>query len=615
MHDGQWVPIGSLVMGDRVLAFDEGAPNRYMREATVEKVWRTQKQTIEIKTESGTTVVCSTNHKWLLDSARGGTWREAKDLKLGDEIRTAGNPGAPNPSSSEYLAGYIAGATAGDGTFRFGDHVPVGKQVYWRVAVLTTDRPILDRLVTGLALFGVNVEVHPFSGGPGKPMSRVETRSAANLKVIADILATEQDSLAWKCGWLAGFLDTDGSASGSSQATGVIHRWSQLATRNDYLERTERYLQDVGFRGVRERSHSQKADSVRLLCANIADRVRFVSTVQPALHRKGIERVYGSRFPRTTDRVVALSYGPVQELVDITTSTRTFVAEGLATHNCYAATLAKRWGHDDLWHRSGPRRFMGENYWQGPARWNRTAERAGQPELVFCSSISDVFEAHPNPVVAARQDAARARLWTVAEQTPWLTWLLLTKRPGNIMGMVPWTAADWPVNVWAGTSVESQRWAETRIADLAVVPAPVRFLSCEPLVGPLHLESALADGLVNWVIAGGESGRRPAPMHPDWPRSLRDQSAAAGVPFHFKQWGSWAPRGRGEWAVDDEWTHPARHRWVDPVTGKARPFGEPTGLEDPAPVHMCRMSKKAAGRVLDGVTHDAHPSLAIPVAA
>jgi protein gp37 len=180
-------------------------------------------------------------------------------------------------------------------------------------------------------------------------------------------------------------------------------------------------------------------------------------------------------------------------------------------------------------------------------KWNREAEREGLPRRVFCASLADVFD---NQVPAEwRRD-----LWLLISATPHLDWLLLTKRPQNITKMLPRMASvpglmwPWP-NVWLGTTVENQEEADRRIQHLLAVPAARRFLSCEPLLGPVDLRGWLyhfgterTGGVrprsdLHWVICGGESGPGARPMHPDWARSLRDQCKAAGVAFFMKQMG------------------------------------------------------------------------------
>ncbi len=302
---------------------------------------------------------------------------------------------------------------------------------------------------------------------------------------------------------------------------------------------------------------------------------------------------------------------------------------------CYADRDASRWGMD-LWRRNGARKPMSEAYWAKPAKWNRDAERAGRRALVFCASMADVFEDHP--LLGPWRD----RLWEVIESTPWLVWQLLTKRIENVAGMVPWSGT-WPTNVWIGTSVENQRFADQRIPHLLdLTGAAVRFLSCEPLLGPVELYGHLfptpcpngcgcrrpydadarecacdgpccteqwnpAPGL-DWVIAGGESGPKARPTHPGWFSSLRDQCTSAAVPFHFKQWGEWSPKPAG-----DAWDNPARHRFIDPVTGKTKTFGEFTGTDDLAWAHISRVGRKAAGRELAGRIWDEFPKGVIRV--
>jgi len=193
------------------------------------------------------------------------------------------------------------------------------------------------------------------------------------------------------------------------------------------------------------------------------------------------------------------------------------------------------------------RRFFGDKHWQAPLTWNKLAERDGVRRKVFCASMADVCEIlpadHPDREVMA---SARVRLWQTIEATPMLDWLLLTKRPENI---IPLFGVDAPVpNIWWGTSVENQAAADERIPHLLQVPAAIRFLSCEPLLGPVDVWGPMVRakkiaGLFNgrpilhWIIAGGESGAGARPMDIAWARSLRDQAHAAGVAYFFKQWG------------------------------------------------------------------------------
>lgn len=250
---------------------------------------------------------------------------------------------------------------------------------------------------------------------------------------------------------------------------------------------------------------------------------------------------------------------------------------------------------------------------------------------VFCASMADVFEDREDLIPHC------ARLFDLIRRTPNLDWLLLTKRPENIgihmkqvwhqaddIGMSElrtfvkeWLQGTAPANVWIGTTVENQEMAEKRIPALLSVPARVRFLSCEPLLGPVDLWSKTYkthgqtgytgavtswDGCgVDWVICGGESGANARPMHPDWARVLRDQCAAAKVPFHFKQWGEWVPDAM----------LPVQAKIAD----HCRIFrsGEITDCMDKRSndlnhaLFMGRVGTKRAGRLLDGVLHDEFP--------
>lgn len=174
----------------------------------------------------------------------------------------------------------------------------------------------------------------------------------------------------------------------------------------------------------------------------------------------------------------------------------------------------------------------------------------------------------------------------------------------------------WPLpHVWLGTSVEDQKAADERIPHLLRAPAAVRFLSCEPLLGPVDLTaierwrdeplSALEEQVgwverprIDWVIAGGESGPAARPMHPDWARSLRDQCSVAGVPFFFKQWGAW---GEVDFDEDNPATAPAG-QWLNLAGGQ--------GFHGEALVRVQRRGKRAAGRELDGRTWDEFPQVA-----
>lgn len=283
--------------------------------------------------------------------------------------------------------------------------------------------------------------------------------------------------------------------------------------------------------------------------------------------------------------------------------------------HCYADTLARRFG-DDIWGPGAGRKPMSDKYWASLDKWQRKAEKGVTDDerhpRVFCNSMSDLFEGPETcqtDAAYAVVTAGRARLFAAIARTPNLQYLLLTKRPENMNAMVPESWKDgWPANVWAGTSVEDQENADRRIPLLLQVPAR-RFLSVEPLLGPIDLWSARYDwplggagkgsafawgNGVSWVIVGGESGPGARPMHPDWVRRIRDDTVAAEVPFFFKQWGAWVELGQSGLASADE----AR----ETVTVEPSTYPMQRGH-----ITLCLVGKEAAGRVLDGREWDALP--------
>lgn len=209
-----------------------------------------------------------------------------------------------------------------------------------------------------------------------------------------------------------------------------------------------------------------------------------------------------------------------------------------ACDHCYAETWAKRLG-EQVWGPGADRRFFGDAHWREPLKWNKDAAEQNVRRRVFCASMADVFENRADLV------EPRLRLLRLIEETPHLDWLLLTKRIHLVRKQLPKGYAL-PGNVWLGATVENQEVADKRIKYLLEFETPsVRFLSCEPLLGPIDLTRYLVlssrNTRVDWVIAGGESGFGSRPMDPAWPISLQKQCSAAKVPFHFKQWGHWAP--------------------------------------------------------------------------
>jgi len=245
-----------------------------------------------------------------------------------------------------------------------------------------------------------------------------------------------------------------------------------------------------------------------------------------------------------------------------------------------------------------------------PLRWRK-------PRMIFVNSMSDLFHDEV-------PDAFIAEVFAVMALAQRHTFQLLTKRHarmrsllnseafedrvdlalrarmmgGSISEQDCATAPRLPLpNIWLGVSVEDQKWANTRIPYLLGTPAAVRFLSCEPLLGPLSLrpwitqESGRDRNAIGWVIVGGESGPGARPMHPAWARQIRDECVDAGVPFHFKQWGEWHPTG----AVGLGGPKPRRLYLAG------------SDCEHGCGTEVVRVGKKLAGRELDGRTWDEYP--------
>lgn len=203
--------------------------------------------------------------------------------------------------------------------------------------------------------------------------------------------------------------------------------------------------------------------------------------------------------------------------------------------HCYALTLAKRLKAmgSAKYQNDGDPRTSGPGF-AVTAHASALAEpfRWRDPRLVFVNSMSDLFHARV-PLEFIQ------RVFAVMGATPPHTYQILTKRARRLRRIAP--SLDWPPNVWIGVSVENEQ-ARHRIVELRDVPAAIRFLSCEPLIGPLP-DLNLRD--IGWVIAGGESGPHARPVQAEWVRDIRDQCIESNVPFFFKQWGGRTPKAGG----------------------------------------------------------------------
>jgi len=252
-----------------------------------------------------------------------------------------------------------------------------------------------------------------------------------------------------------------------------------------------------------------------------------------------------------------------------------------ACDHCYAEGINRRIGKSN-WGAKAPRQVTSDDNWKQPVKWNKQAQKAGPRRRVFCGSMCDVCENRADLI------EPRQRLVKLIEETPNLDWLLLTKRPENYQRLFPW-GENWPSNVWVGCTVEEQRYVNPRLKHLLKIPAAVRFISAEPLLGPLDLSGwSNREGYnsLDWIIAGGESGGKCRPSEPFWYAELQRQAKEMGAAYHFKQFGNWAP---GTPTKNGQKT----------VTAKG---------EDGKPVTLIRYrSKKLPGRMLLGRTWDELP--------
>lgn len=326
---------------------------------------------------------------------------------------------------------------------------------------------------------------------------------------------------------------------------------------------------------------------------------------------------------------------------------------GPGCDHCYAEQHNARFGGGVAvnFGPGAPRRRTSVANWRKPLKWNANAcwfvqcntcgwrgeskgatcsgchgcDTSPARQRVFCASLADVFDNAVDP-------QWRADLFSLIERTPNLDWLLLTKRIGNVRGMLAELAHGsdpdlslldmMPLpNVWIGATIVNQAEADRDIPKLLELPARVRFLSMEPLLGPVDLERPrpgpdldqgggrmicqpwLIQSGINWVIVGGESGPGARPMHPDWARSLRDQCQAAGVPFLFKQWGHWQIASRANGHYDSDMASNSAV-WLDHDGTTAKP----SALGMTNAYAMAPVGKKAAGRLLDGRTWDEVPA-------
>jgi protein gp37 len=277
------------------------------------------------------------------------------------------------------------------------------------------------------------------------------------------------------------------------------------------------------------------------------------------------------------------------------------VSEGCK--HCYAETLSLQKKFVTAWNKTGERKVTKTAL--EPEKWNLEALENKTRYTVFCASLSDVFEEHP-ALPELRED-----LWRLIKRTPFLDWMILTKRAENIATMLP---TDWGAgyeNVCLMVSVENQKWFDKRVTLLRAIPAKYRALSVEPLVGHVRMPAGSLDG-IDLVIVGGESDKDARPMNPNWVRHIRDACAKEGVDFFFKQWGNWTPdKAHAEADLSNGAYYPdyeAEPILLSSVAGEAarKAIVKTPGNQT---VYFAK-SKKGTGSQLDGKHHKDHPFLA-----
>lgn len=221
--------------------------------------------------------------------------------------------------------------------------------------------------------------------------------------------------------------------------------------------------------------------------------------------------------------------------------------------HCYAETLMDtRYGRVK-WGRGNERSRTSAGNWKQPLRWNKEAKQVGERHRVFCASLADWLDMEV-------PHGWRVDLLNLIEATPYLDWLLLTKRPESWSARMheaayaapiaaKWIGGEAPDNVWVGTSAEDQQRWDERMPEIEAIPAVVRFVSAEPLLGHIAMRGHRPD----WLIVGGESGRSARDMESGWVKDLRDQCQTVGIKFFFKQWGGANKKAAGRELAGRTW--------------------------------------------------------------
>jgi hypothetical protein len=342
--DLTWSKIEDLKEGDGLVGFDENPKehdrSRKIKPAVVQKVWKTRKKAVRITTDKGS-VVASMDHPWLSSST--GRWTNTGFLRIGNSIRFAAQPWKISKKNVDYKRGYIKGVMDGDGSIRenplpgaTGKPDDPRRQVWWELRV--TDSEIAERVALYLSDLGSKLEVTVSHSKKGyKDLFRVGSHKKKLVKQLCHV-TDGKESNDYVLGYLAGIFDAEGSASG-------VIRIAQMKD-NGLLDRVESYLAGFGF------DFSRDAKSTRLK-GGFWEGMRFFGIVDPACQRK-VDSWWKKNSAGYSDSatIVCLEYLGEMDLVDIQTSTRTFYANGLASHNCYQASgeNGKHAAVDDISH-------------------------------------------------------------------------------------------------------------------------------------------------------------------------------------------------------------------------------------------------------------------------
>ena len=544
--------------------------NKVYDKATVERVWWSRKPAVRITTEDGGSIVASTDHVFLKPPR--GWFKVGNARVLQSRLRRIAFAEPANGMSDDYCAGYLVGATDGDGTMRerVGGRPYREEQWYWRVAVSFRQTEFIDRLIECAARFGVTLVQKPFNSGHDSTMIKVETRKSDAIATLSQLWG--RSGTDFSLGYLGGIFDAEGSFGKSG---GTRPNSLRIANTNEaYLDGIIAHGKVLGFRFKIENFHGRHCKTARLY-GSLDELGRFIGSVRPALSYKK-EGAFGCRIEGRTPRVVAVEYVGERDLVDIQTTKRTFVANGYLTHNCYAVRDAQRMGSNPNPKIGGVYGGLTQRLGNGLLDWTdviRTVpERLEVPlrwrrgRRIFVNSQSDLFHKDvPFDFIE--------RVFDVMRRAHWHQFQVLTKRAERLEELAP--RLPWPDNVWQGVSVENANYT-FRIDHLRRTGAKIKFLSVEPLLGPIPNLDLTG---IDWVIVGGESGPGARPLRAEWVREILDQCRAAGASFFFKQAGAVLGRelgcADGKGGDAEAWPRELRVRELPVVAGDAEPDERP----------------------------------------